>query len=132
MIYRLTKIYRAPNIHDGADGSRNRARATAFHRDAESSAIESNDSGTSSFSPCEFPVTHDSSGVPRGLRNIGKIRDRDFPEKPLICILIEEIIIFTGVRPVCKVNGLTRQRVFGFNVNPLININSMLTNISVA
>lgn len=34
-------------------------------------------------------------------------RAKDFPGKPLICILIEEIITFTGVWPIYKVNRLT-------------------------
>lgn len=35
------------------------------------------------------------------------VRAKDFPGKPLICILIEEIITFTGVWPIYKVNRLT-------------------------
>lgn len=59
------------------------------------------------------------------------VRAKDFPGKPLICILIEEIITFTGVWPIYKVNRLTPSApwIFSFNVNPLININAPLSNI---
>lgn len=62
---------------------------------------------------------------------VENVRAKDFPGKPLICILIEEIITFTGVWPIYKVNRLTPSApwIFSFNVNPLININAPLSNI---